>query len=70
MPDYNGSVIGVSENTIEPVAPVLTAWNTIGNGTRILLDRFHPISSAVPTGIEIDFPEDATGEHGFQNYGR
>ncbi|KAK0257074.1 hypothetical protein LTR91_001589 [Friedmanniomyces endolithicus] len=69
LPDYNGSVIGVSENTIEPVAPVLTAWNTIGNGTRILLDRFHPISSAVPTGIEIDFPEDATGEHGFQNYG-
>ncbi len=49
---------------------MLTAWNTIGNGTRILLDRFHPISSAVPTGIEIDFPEDATGEHGFQNYGR
>ncbi|TKA74779.1 hypothetical protein B0A55_03848 [Friedmanniomyces simplex] len=69
LPDYNGSLIGVSENPVEPVAPVLTAWAAIGNGTRITLDRFHPLSSAIPTGIEIDFPEDATGDVGFQNYG-
>ncbi|KAK5733513.1 hypothetical protein LTR17_009630 [Elasticomyces elasticus] len=69
LPNYNGSLIGASENPVEPIAPVLTAWAAIGNGTRITLDRLHPLSSAIPTGIEIDFPEDAEGEVGFQNFG-
>jgi len=47
----------------------LTAWAAIGDGVRITLDRLHPLSSAIPTGIQIDFPENATGEVGFQNFG-
>ena len=66
----NGSSIGPSENPVEPIAPVLTAWAPIGEGVRLTLDRLHPLSAAIPTGVEIDFPEDATGEVGFQNFGK
>lgn len=69
IPEFNGSSIGVSENPIEPTAPVLTAWATVGDGVRMTLDRLHPLSSALPTAMQIDFPEDATGEVGFQNFG-
>jgi len=69
IPDFNGSLIGKSENPVEPIAPVLTAWAPIGDNVRMTLDRLHPLSSALPTGMQIDFPENATGEVGFQNFG-
>lgn len=69
IPDFNGSLIGISENPVEPIAPVLTAWAPIGDNVRMTLDRLHPLSPALPTAMEIDFPEDATGEVGFQNFG-
>ena len=69
IPDYNGSLIGISENPVEPIAPVLTGWGTIGAGVRLTLDALHPLSPALPTALQVDFPEDASGEVGFQNFG-
>lgn len=56
-----------------PYGPVLTAWDTIGNGTRMLLDILHPLSDALPVVMELDIPpQSATGasEVGFLNYGK
>jgi len=47
----------------------MTAWAPIGNGTRMNLDLFHPLSSAIKNGIQLDFPLNASGEVGFQNFG-
>lgn len=69
LPEFNGSLIVQSENVVEPIAPVLTAWASIGDGVRMSLDLLHPLSSALPTVMEIDIPENATGEVGFQNFG-
>ena len=33
------------------------------------LDRLHPLSTALPIVMQIDIPENATGEVGFLNYG-
>lgn len=33
------------------------------------LDKLHPLSDALPVGLQIDIPEDATGEVGFENFG-
>ena len=68
-PEYNGSLILSSENPILPFGPVLTGWNTIGDGVRMSLDRLHPLSKALPIVMQIDIPENATGEVGFLNYG-
>lgn len=62
-------MIGISENPVEATAPVLTAWAPIGDDVRMTLDRLHPVSKALPTAMEIDFPLDADGEVGFQNFG-
>ncbi|KAI6817140.1 glycoside hydrolase [Hortaea werneckii] len=69
IPGFNGSLIGISENPVEATAPVLTAWAPIGEDVRMTLDRLHPVSKALPTAMEIDFPLDADGEVGFQNFG-
>ncbi|KAI7082118.1 glycoside hydrolase [Hortaea werneckii] len=69
IPGFNGSLIGISENPIEATAPVLTAWAPIGDDVRMTLDRLHPVSKALPTAMEIDFPLNASGEVGFQNFG-
>lgn len=58
-----------SENDIVPFDPVLTAWGTIGNGVRLTLDILHPLSDALETSLQVDFPLNATGEVGFQNFG-
>ncbi|KAI9689643.1 MAG: hypothetical protein M1820_010141 [Bogoriella megaspora] len=67
--EFNGSLIVSSENPILPFGPVLTGWNTIGDGVRMSLDRLHPLSAALPVVMQIDIPENATGEVGFLNYG-
>lgn len=69
IPGFNGSLIGISENPVEATAPVFTAWASIGDDVRMTLDRLHPVSKALPTAMEIDFPLDASGEVGFQNFG-
>jgi alpha-L-arabinofuranosidase len=66
---FNGSLIVSSENPILPYGPVLTGWDTIGAGVRMSLDRLHPLSDALPIVMQIDIPENATGEVGFLNYG-
>ncbi|KAF2087112.1 glycoside hydrolase family 51 protein [Saccharata proteae CBS 121410] len=56
------------ENPIVPYGPVLTGWAPIGD-VRMSLDVLHPLSSALPTVMQIDIPANATGEVGFLNYG-
>jgi alpha-N-arabinofuranosidase len=68
VPYLSGSVIVGSENPIEPFGPVLTGWAPIG-GAILSLDRLHPLSEALPTVMQVDIPENATGEVGFLNYG-
>ena len=66
---YVGSYVTDSENPIVPFDPVLTAWGAIGNGVRLTLDILHPLSDALETSLQVDFPLNATGEVGFQNFG-
>lgn len=71
--NMTGSLIIDSENKIMPYGPVLTGWDTIGNGTRMLLDVLHPLSDALPVVMELDIPPvSASGasEVGFLNYGK
>lgn len=70
IPGFNGSLLGISENPVEATAPVLTAWAPIGDDVRMTLDRLHPVSKALPTAMEVDFPLYASGEVGFQNFGK
>ena len=72
VPDFTGSLVmgNQSENPIVPFDPVDTAWATIGEGVRSTLDILHPLSTALRTSLEIDIPNDATGEVGLQNFGR
>lgn len=67
--EFTGTLITSSENPILPFGPVITAWQSIGDGVRMTLDRLHPLSDALPTSLEIDVPENATGEVGFENFG-
>ena len=57
-----------SENPVEPFGPVLTGYRPIGD-VRLSLDRLHPLSDALPTVMQIDILENATGEVGFLNEG-
>ncbi|KAF2149048.1 glycoside hydrolase family 51 protein [Myriangium duriaei CBS 260.36] len=68
IPGFSGSLITGSENPIVPFDPVITAWGAIGEGVRMTLDVLHPLD-ALPTSLQIDIPENATGEVGFENYG-
>ena len=68
IPEFNGTVILDSENPAEPYGPVLKGYRAIG-GARLSLNRFHPLSKALPTVLQIRFPIDATGEVGFLNEG-
>lgn len=66
----SGSVIVDSENEVVPWGPVLTGWDTIGEGTRMLLDVLHPLSEALPVVMELDIPpSNGSMEVGFKNYG-
>ena len=47
---------------------MLTGYRPIGD-VRISLDRLHPLSGALPTVMQIDILENATGEVGFLNEG-
>ncbi|PNS14682.1 hypothetical protein CAC42_1704 [Sphaceloma murrayae] len=68
LPGYSGSLITESENPIVPFDPVMTAWGTVGDGVRMNLDILHPLE-ALPTSLQIDIPNNASGEVGFENYG-
>lgn len=57
-----------SENSVEPFGPVLTGYRPIGD-VRLSLDRLHPLSNALPTVLQINILENATGEVGFLNEG-
>lgn len=57
-----------SENPVEPFGPVLTGYRSIG-GAVLSLDILHPLSSALPVVMQVDIPQDATGEVGFLNEG-
>jgi hypothetical protein len=66
----SGNSIIDSENPLEPWGPVLTGWNSIGNGTRIMLDKGHALSEALPVSMELDIPPtNQSFEVGFLNYG-
>lgn len=58
---FNGSFIFNAENPIEPIGPVITAWESVGDNVRLNLDRLHPISDALQNGIQLDIPFNATG---------
>lgn len=62
------NTISSSENPAEPFGPVLTGYRPIGD-VRVSLDRLHPLSDALPTVMQIDILENATGEVGFLNEG-
>ncbi|THW31256.1 glycoside hydrolase [Aureobasidium pullulans] len=66
---YVGTYVTDSENDVVPFDPVMTAWAPIGHGVRMTLDILHPLSDALETSLQIDFPLNATGEVGFQNFG-
>ncbi|GAB7364183.1 hypothetical protein MBLNU230_g4734t1 [Neophaeotheca triangularis] len=66
---FNGSFIFNAENPIEPIGPVITAWESVGDNVRLNLDRLHPISDALQNGIQLDIPFNATGEVGVCNTG-
>ncbi|KAF2396417.1 glycoside hydrolase [Trichodelitschia bisporula] len=48
--------------------PNLDGWTPIG-GAKLSLDRLHPISDALPVNLQVDVPQGARGEVGFQNTG-
>lgn len=64
----SGNLILQSETPIEPFARVIEGWESIGD-VRLHLDRLHPLSSALPTSIQIDIPANATAEVGIMNTG-
>ena len=68
LPGWSGALIVQSDNPIEPYAPVIDGWEPIGD-VRLTLDRLHPLSSALPTSLQIDIPFNATGEVGIMNTG-
>lgn len=51
-----------------PYGPVLNGYRPIGN-VKLSLDVLHPLSSALPTVLQLDIPYTATGEVGFLNEG-
>ena len=57
-----------SENPIVPYGPVLNGYRPIGN-VRLSLDVLHPLSSALPTVMQLDIHLNATGEVGFLSEG-
>ncbi len=61
------SIVGL-ENPVEPFGPVLTGYRSIG-GAILSLDVLHPLSSALPVVMQVDIPQEATGEVGFLNEG-
>ncbi|KAI9806545.1 MAG: hypothetical protein M1833_003732 [Piccolia ochrophora] len=70
-----GSIDGIpyqsiisSENPYVPFGPVLKSWRPIGD-VKLSLDILHPLSEALPTVMQIDIPNNATGEVGFLNEG-
>ena len=65
---YVGLSILSSENPAIPYGPVLNGYRPIGD-VRLSLDRLHPLSSALPTVLQLDIPYNATGEVGFLNEG-
>ncbi|GAB7352128.1 hypothetical protein MBLNU459_g2621t2 [Dothideomycetes sp. NU459] len=71
VPDFSGGLVlgPESENPIVPFDPVPTAWETIGTGVRMTLDILHPLSHALHTSLQIDVPENTTGEVGLKNLG-
>ena len=65
---YVGSSILASENPVVPYGPVLNGYRAIGN-VKLSLDVLHPLSSALPTVLQLDIPYTATGQVGFLNEG-
>ena len=68
LPGFNGTQIIASENPVDPFGPVLDGYRSIG-GARLMLDRLHPLSEALPVVVKVTFPLEATGEVGFLNEG-
>ena len=65
---YEGISILSSENPDEPYGPTLNYYRPIGD-VSLSLDKLHPLSSALPTVLQLDIPYNATGEVGFLNEG-
>ncbi|MCJ1310351.1 hypothetical protein MMC25_004015 [Agyrium rufum] len=68
-PLLNGTaIIGTEGGQIIPTGPTLVGYGSLG-GARLQLDLYHPLSAAIPVGMEVDIPANATGEVGFFNTG-
>lgn len=63
-----GTSVVTSENPLIPFGPTLKSWRGIGD-VRLSLDIVHPLSDALPTVMQIDILEAATGEVGVLNEG-
>ena len=65
---FAGSPITGSDNPIEPYQATLQRWEPVGNVT-LSLDRFHPLSDALPNAMQMTVPVNATGRVGVLNTG-
>ena len=65
---FAGSPITGSDNPIEPYQATLERWEPVGNVT-LSLDRFHPLSDALPNAMQMTVPVNATGRVGVLNTG-
>lgn len=63
-----GNTIVDSQNPILPFGPTLDAWRSIGQ-TRLSLSVLNPLSDALPTAMQLEVLEGATGEVGVLNEG-
>jgi len=64
---FQGSPINPNDAP-EPYAPSTSGWSGIGGAT-IQLDRFHPLSAALPNSLAVTIPANATGTVGVSNWG-
>ena len=68
IPGIPGNSFVEEQNPIVPLGPTLGAWRPIGD-SKLSLSILHPLSDALPVVMQVDFPDNATGEIGFLNEG-
>ena len=68
IPGIPGNSLIDNQNPIIPFAPTLDSWKAMGDA-RLSLSILHPLSDALPIVMQVDIPENATGEVGFLNVG-